>query len=109
MQTTNKQTRTKPTTVTVTCEFGTFTRKTARTYKYVFLVKSRENWEVSNWCGRIDLAWKQYADFKQNYISNSYFRHRAQIAEIAIVRIEDGQVEQRFETEKWSYLSGWKN
>jgi hypothetical protein len=97
----NTTQRTKPTTVTVTCEFGTFTRKTARTYKYVFLVKFDENWEVRNWCGRIDLAWGQYADFKQNYITNPYYRATKNVSAVAIVRVEDGRREQFFETANW--------
>jgi len=101
MQTTTEQTRTKPTTVTVTCEFGTFTRKTARTYKYVFLIKRGDNWEVENWCGRHDLVAARYADFKQNFTTNAYYRTRTNISQVAIVRVEDGLTEMTFETSKW--------
>lgn len=91
----------KPTTVTVTCEFGTFTRKTARVYKYVFLVKRDGEWAVRNWCGRLDLAWKQYADWKENFIANSYFRARGDFSAVAIVGV-DGERVQYFETKDWS-------
>ena len=103
MQTTTTN-RSKPQIITVTCELGTFTRKTARTYKYVLLVQSalgNADWQVRNWCGRLDLAWAAYDDFKRNYVANEYYRTNYPANAIAIVNVTTGEVVQKYDTANW--------
>ena len=55
------------TTLTTTSQYGTFTRKTARTYTHVVLVDYGKGWRVANWCGRYDLAVKAAANWSRRY------------------------------------------
>lgn len=59
------------TTLTTTSKYGTFTRKTARTYTHVVIVNYGEGWKVANWCGRYDLAAKASADWVRRYPGDS--------------------------------------